>query len=48
MECLLETVSADGPPPVTGEITIHCTGGRSTVDSCWTTDSNGKYIETLP
>lgn len=48
MECLLEPVSADGPPPVTGEITIHCTGGRSTVDSCWTTDSNGKYIETLP
>ncbi|MBF4515702.1 hypothetical protein IRZ71_05085 [Flavobacterium sp. ANB] len=44
-ECLVEPVSPDGPPPVTGELTIHCTDRwSSTVDSCWTTDSNGKYV----
>ncbi|MEO8240009.1 MAG: hypothetical protein ABI576_18025 [Flavobacterium sp.] len=41
-ECLIEPVSPDGPPPVTGEVTLHCVR-----DSCWTTDSNGKYIERI-
>lgn len=39
-ECVLEPMNPDGPPPPTGEITMHCDR-----DSCWTTDSNGKYIE---
>lgn len=41
-ECKAEQVNPDGPPPVTGEVTVHCDR-----DSCWTTDSNGKYIETI-
>jgi hypothetical protein len=43
-ECLIESVSPDGPPPPTGELTLHCTDMRAAVDSCWTTDSNGKYV----
>jgi len=39
-----DPVLAGTPPPPTGELTIHCTDMRSAVDSCWTTDSNGKYV----
>jgi len=31
-------------PPPTGELTIHCTAFAIEEDSCWTTDSNGKYV----
>lgn len=41
-ECLIEPVSPDGPPPPTGELTLHCDR-----DSCWTTDSNGKFVERI-
>lgn len=42
-ECLTEII--DGVPPPTGELTLHCTDDiLATVDSCWTTDSNGKYV----
>jgi hypothetical protein len=41
-ECLTEVVK--GMPPPTGVLTIHCTDMRAVVDSCWTTDSNGKYV----
>ncbi|PJJ07101.1 hypothetical protein CLU83_0245 [Flavobacterium sp. 1] len=40
-ECLTEVI--EGVPPPTGELTIHCTLD-AVVDSCWTTDSNGKYV----
>lgn len=39
-ECLYELMPDEGLPP-TGEITLKCDQ-----DSCWTVDSNGKYIET--
>lgn len=41
-ECVLEPMSPDGPPPPTGELTLHCNR-----DSCWTTDSNGKFVERI-
>jgi hypothetical protein len=42
-ECLTELMNGD-VPPLTGELTLHCTDIRAEVDSCWTTDSNGKYV----
>ncbi|MBW4360895.1 hypothetical protein [Flavobacterium taihuense] len=41
-ECLVAYTI--GVPPLTGELTLHCTDMRAAVDSCWTTDSNGKYV----
>jgi len=41
-ECVYEQVN-EGTPPPTGELTIHCTM-MAVEDSCWTTDSNGKYV----
>lgn len=41
-ECVYEKVD-EGTPPPTGELTIHCTM-MAVEDSCWTTDSNGKYV----
>ncbi len=44
-ECLLESADL---PPATGELTLHCTVSdplaTTAADSCWTTDSNGKYV----
>nr|WP_315239096.1 hypothetical protein [uncultured Flavobacterium sp.] len=37
-ECLQ---SKEDVPPTTGELTVHC---DKYADSCWTTDSNGKYV----
>ena len=36
-ECMLEAVEQNPPP--SDELTLHCN-----IDSCWTTDSNGKYV----
>lgn len=41
-ECVSEPVSPDGPPPVTGELSIVCS--EIVLDSCWLVDSNGKYV----
>lgn len=38
-ECVLTPLGS--VPPPTGELTIHC---DKFADSCWTTDSNGKYV----
>ena len=42
--CTIEQVYPGGPTPPTGVVTLHC---DKFADTCWTTDSNGKYIETL-
>ena len=42
-ECLATPAVIDVKPP-TSALTIHCTSGLTVVDSCWTTDSNGKYV----
>lgn len=46
-ECVITPFTPGGPPPSpstppTGVVTIHCDP-----DSCWTTDSNGKFVERI-
>ncbi|MBP4138997.1 hypothetical protein [Flavobacterium geliluteum] len=43
-DCVLEEFIPGQLPPATGELTIHC---DKFADTCWTTDSNGKYVKTL-